>query len=178
MSERWFRVQTTVEVGFEEPRTGGGGLRPLQARKLAEQARLSLDRLSNRRDLEVKEALSLVLDAVAAMERELEEMQRRTLLDRRGVRLEQCEVRIGGDGFWTPMSVEGPVLVHIGLRVGGVHHLVSALAVGRTAPGGSEIRFTDPDPGVRDLVVAFVFDQQRQERRRELDALAISGASG
>ena len=172
MSDRWFRVQATLEVGFEEPHAGSGMLRPVQARRLADQARESLDRLSNRRDLEVKEALSLVLDAVAAMERELEEMQRRSLLERRGVTLSELDVRIGGDGLWVPERLEGPYLVHLGLRVGGAHHLVTARAVARTAPGGSELTFTDPDPTVRDLVVAFVFDQQRKERRRELDALA------
>ncbi|HJN74019.1 MAG TPA: hypothetical protein QGF58_08820 [Myxococcota bacterium] len=147
-------------------------LRPVQARRLAVEAREHLDRLSNRRDLEVKEALGLVLDAVAAMERELEEMQRRLLLGQRGVTLREQPVRIGGDGLWVGEKVEGAVLVHLGLRVAGAHHLVCAHAVGRTAPGGSELAFTDPDPSVRDLVVAFVFDQQRKERRRELDASA------
>ena len=133
---------------------------------------MSLGRLSSRRDFEVKEALSLVLDAVSAMERELEAMQRRILLGERGVTMRELDVRIGGDGIWVPEGVEGHVVVHMGLRVGGAHHLVSTHGSACTAPGGSEIAFMDPDPSVRDLVVAFVFDQQRKERRRELDALA------
>ena len=32
------------------------------------------------------------------------------------------------------------------------------------------IHFEDLDPSIRDRVIAFVFDHQRKERRRELDA--------
>ena len=46
MTQRWFRVETTVEVGFEAPLAGGGMLRPVQARRLAVEAREHLDRLT------------------------------------------------------------------------------------------------------------------------------------
>ena len=168
----WYRVEALVELALEEPGMDSG-LAPVQARRLAVEARRSLDRLSTRRDQEVREALGLVLDAVETLEREVELLHRRSVLRGRGLALRPVHASIGGDGLWMPES-HGPgrVLLHLGLRSSGAYHLVSTLAELSSAAGGSELRFVEPDPGVQDLIVAFVFETQRKERRRELDALA------
>jgi hypothetical protein len=136
------------------------------------EARAALESLSGRRDAHVKRALALVLDAVGAMERELEVLQRRTILQSRGVSLLPHPVRIGADGLVAekPLGLEGPVLVHLGLMVRGHIELLSL--PGELAPDQRHVRFGSLLNTDRDVLVAFTFDQQRKERRRELDAVA------
>jgi hypothetical protein len=171
----WFRVEASVELAIDELGTHPAGLQPIQARRLAVEARQSLDRLSTRRDAEVRQALGLVLDAVETLEREVELLQRRNHLRGRGLALRPVRARIGGDGMWIEESHGSrAVLLHLGLRVAGAYHLVSTQAELRPKAGGTELRWVEPDPSVQDLLVGFVFEQQRKERRRELDALARS----
>lgn len=168
---RFFRAPARVELALDSADSAAALLRPVQARRLAGQAREVLGRLSTRRDAEVKEALVHVLDAVSALEREVELLHRRALLGNRGVSLVEHDVRIGGDGLEVVgLQAEGHVGVHMGLRVAGSYQLVSVRAQARDAGTHVELLFDDIDAASRDLVVAFVFEQQRRARRRELDA--------
>lgn len=167
---QFFRVDARVELALDTPDSADAGLRPVQARRLADQARQVLGKLSTRRDAEVREALVHVLDAVTVLEREVELLHRRALLGGRGVQLVEHAVRIGGDGLEAPLQASGPFLVHMGLRLSGAYHLISVRANAHRSPRGTELTFEDIDTSSRDLIVAFVFEQQRRERRRELDA--------
>ncbi len=174
-NKHWFRVEATVELALDEAGSHASGMQPIQARRLAAEARQSLDRLSTRRDAEVRASLALVLDAVETLEREVELLHRRSVLRGRGLALRQVHATIGGDGMWVSESHGSrAALVHLGLRVGGAYHLVSTDAEVRPEAGGTELRWVDADPSVQDLLIAFAFEQQRKERRRELDALARS----
>ena len=166
----WFRVDATVDLAVEA--FGGPGLSPVEGRRLASEARGVLDVLSNRRDAEVKRALAMVLDAVEALERELELMQRRAMLTSRGVSLRPWAVRIGADGLTAerPLEPVGDVVVHLCLYMRGQQHLLSLPA--EVAPDGRHVRFAITEPADRDTLVAYTFEQQRKERRRELDAAA------
>lgn len=171
MKPRFFRVDARVELAVDSADSAASWLRPVQARALAGQARDVLGKLSTRRDADVREALVHVLDAVSALEREVELLHRRALLGNRGVTLVERAVRLGGDGLSVAgVSIDGPVLVHMGLRVGGSYQLVSVRAAASALDEGTELQFVDIDGPSRDQVIAFVFEQQRRERRRELDA--------
>lgn len=166
--ERYFRVSARIEMALEEG-TGGRAFAAVRAPAVSEAARASLGRLSNRRDAEVKEALSLVLDALASVERELDVLQRRTHLQHKGIVLGSRQVRIGGDGLWIPerLELEQDATLHLSLRVQDATHLLAFGVHAEALDGGTELTFLRPDMRARDLVVAFVFEHQRQERRRE-----------
>jgi len=167
---RFFRVEAFVDMAVE-PRRGGPGLAPVEARRLSREAYRALEGLSSRRDAEVKHALGLVLDALTAMERELEIIQRRNLLQSRGVELRPLRAFIGGDGMVADeaLPIIGEATVHLSLPVRGHTELLSVDA--HIEPDTRTVRFRDVADSVRDVLVAFTFEQQRKERRRELDAV-------
>ena len=168
---RFFRVEAFVDMAVE-PRRGGPGLAPVEVRRLSREAYRALEGLSSRRDAEVKHALGLVLDALAAMERELEVIQRRSLLQARGVELLPMRAFIGGDGLVAEedLAVLGDATVHLSLRVRGHAELLTLDA--HIEPDGRTVRFEDVPADMRDVLVGFTFEQQRKERRRELDAVS------
>jgi hypothetical protein len=148
---------------------------------LAEHARGLVGALSTRRDSQVKAALGAVLDAVGALEREVELLHRRVFLEARGVVLYDREVRLGADGLWlhgaTPAEralLTGPgARVHLELPCRGGEQLLALNVIAGCWRGNAvDLLFDDPDPALVDMVVAFAFETQRKERRRELDAAA------
>ncbi len=165
----WFRIEALVDLAVAPP--GSVSLAPIEGRRLAVEARDALDELSGRREAEVKRVLSLVLNAVTALERQMEVLQRRWMLQNHGVTLKPHQVRIGADGLVTrePLLVTGPALVHLGLNMRGQQHLLSLNA--EVSGDGLRVDFIDPEPFDRDTLVAFTFEQERRERRRELDSV-------
>ncbi len=150
---------------------------PVQGRRLAEHARGLVGTLSTRRDSQVKAALSAVLDAVAALEREVELLHRRMFLESRGIDLQHRPVEIGADGLWlldvTPaerelLSEQGARLLLVLPGRGGERLLALNVEAGDWREDAVDLVFSDPDPALVDLVVAFAFETQRKERRREL----------
>jgi hypothetical protein len=168
--QTWFRVQTTVELAVEQGQASA--LAPVQARRLAHAARESVGQLSTRRDQEVAEALSRVLDAVEVLEREVELVWRQQRLASRSLVLETTQVHIGGDGLRLERALEaGPWTVHLGVVVQGAYRLLTLDATARPVPGGTELLWREPDATSQDAVVALVFELQRKERRRVRDAV-------
>jgi len=175
-TQRYFRLDVRIPFAIQQrfedepPAT----LQTTFARQLAKKARSTLGNLSGRRDGEVKAALSATLDAMAVLEREVELLHRMVVLQSRGVDLRPTRLSIGGDGCVVQEQVDVPwglVRVHMSLSLPGGERLVSADATaGPDAEGRFSILFDPDDPELRDLVVAFVFEQQRRERRRVLDA--------
>lgn len=171
-----FRVSARMGLALEA-RAEARHMMPIQGRRLADQARGLVGTLSTRRDSQIKEALSAVLDAVAVLEREVELLHRRVFLESRGVALHDREVELGADGLWlsgvTP--AERALLSNQGARVhlelpcrGGEKLLALHVEVAGWRDDAVDLVFEDPDPALVDLVVAFVFETQRKERRREL----------
>ncbi len=173
-----FRVSARLGLALEA-RNEARHLLPIQGRRLADNARNLVGTLSTRRDSQVKDALNAVLDAVAALEREVELLHRRVFLEARGVVLHDRKVEIGADGLWlvgvTPaekaLLSSQACRVHLELPIRGGEQLL-ALNVEAIAwrDDAVDLVFEDPDPALVDLVVAFAFEAQRKERRRELDA--------
>ena len=173
-----FRVAASLGLALESQQEARH-LMPIQGRRLAEHARGLVGALSTRRDSQVKSALSAVLDAVAVLEREVELLHRRVFLESRGVVLHDRRVELGADGLWlhgvTPaeraLLSEGGARVHLELPVRTGEQLVALhVVVGGWRDTTVDLLFDDPDPALVDLVVAYAFETQRKERRRELDA--------
>ncbi len=175
-----FRVCARVGLALDERRSSRA-IQPIQGRRLADHARSLVGTLSSRRDSEVKLALSAVLDAVGALEREVELLHRRVFLEGRGVELHDRDVEIGADGLWLAgvtgseraQLSNGGGRLHLELPLPTGEQLVAVDVVVSGWRGDTvDLLFDDPDPTLVDVIVAFVFSKQRRERRRELDAYA------
>ena len=77
-----FRVSTVLPVAFEVLPPGSRVAPPYLTlgRRLSDRARDEVERLSSRADAEFKLAVSLTLDAIEALERQVEILNRRLLL--------------------------------------------------------------------------------------------------
>ncbi len=84
-------------------------------------------------------------------------------------------MQLGGDGVCFVRRLQitrgTPLTVYIQLVVHEATHLIAIPGVVyATTPDGTDIRWTDISSDQRDLVIAYVFQQQAKERRRLLDA--------
>ena len=174
-SQHYFRVHLDLPLAIQvmDP-SGGAALRPVLARQLAVRARDVLGRMSASHHGDLRDALGSVLQAVEALEREVEMLHRKMFLSNQGIVLRSRRVALGGDGLTllgpgieddTPGEGER-VRVYLALSSTAGEQL---LIVDGLADGG-EVRFDDVEPALRDRLIAFVFDYQRRERRRELDS--------
>ncbi len=171
-STAYFRVALELPIALELLGPGSSPApRPILSRQLAARAREVIARMSHSANGEVLDALSSVLAAVEVLEREVEMLHRQMFLSSRGLELSSRRLRIGGDG----LSLEGAELPAVGERVRVYLSLPARdgeqlLVLDAEAGPEGELTFTDVDPSLRDRLVAFVFESQRRERRRELDA--------
>lgn len=175
-SPAYFRVEVELPLALEPLEPGAcEAPRPVLSRQLAARARDVLSRMSHSANGEVRDALASTLAAVEALEREVEMLHRQMFLSNRGLRLSHRRLRIGGDGLRLaggdcPVSGE---LVRIYLSLPAREGEQLLVLDAQAGPGG-ELTFTDIEPGLRDRLVAFVFEYQRRERRRELDAASTA----
>lgn len=169
-----FRVSATLPVAFEVLQLESSTAPPFLTlgHRFSLQAREEVEKLSSRADAEFKQALTLTLDAIEALERQVETLHRRVLLNSKDLELVDIEMELGADGAWIAqdMQHEGRVRLHLLLSVRNAHHLLTLDAFACPKEGGTEYRWEPTEPENRDLIVAFAFQQQRRERRRELDA--------
>ena len=140
---------------------------------LAERARASVARL-HRPQPEIREALSVMVDAIGRLEKDLADLRVQNLFREHGIEPSMHDVVIGGDGI---RLQEGP------WRDGAKHTVVFALpelgggqwfalpCLVERDDMGIELIFTELSDDLRDTLVGFVFRTQAKERRRELDTL-------
>ena len=139
---------------------------------LSDRARPTVSRIG-RTQLEVRDALWAVLEAVSGLERTVDWLRGTTSLRDRGIELKPELVLIGADG----LELQRPgawsdgqdVRVFLTLHVREVQHLMSLTGCIEQRDSGAFVRFTELRGDERDLLVAFVFQQEAKERRRALD---------
>ncbi len=171
-STAYFRVELELPITLEPLGSEAGPApRPILSRQLAARAREVLSHMSHSANGEVLDALSSVLAAVEVLEREVEMLHRQMFLSSRGLELSSRRLWIGGDG----LRLEGADLPAVGERARVYLSLPARdgeqlLVLDAEVRPGGELTFTDIEPSLRDRLVAFVFESQRRERRRELDA--------
>jgi len=172
-----FRVSAVLPVAFEVLPSDSSSVPPFLTlgRRLSQNAREAVEKLSSRADAEFKEVITLTLDSIEAVERQVDMLQRRLLLNAKGLELVDTEMELGADGVWIAQEAphEGRVRLHLLLLARNAHHLLAMDAAASPKNGGIEYRWEPTDPQNRDLIVAFAFEHQRRERRRELDAPVV-----
>lgn len=175
-TDQWFQVQAVVPLAFErlqpgqDPSWADWGAK----RSVGDHARLMASRVGwDTHD--VKEALRALVDAVTWLERELEDVTRRLHLTRSGLDLQEEILGISAGGCtlqrdlgWPPQT---EAQLYLAIPVRGRSNLVSLRArVVDPGPGSTNLVWTDIRLDQRDMLVAFVFQQQAKERRRVLAA--------
>ncbi len=174
-----FRVEVDLPLALQwlAPDDVEAAPRPVMARQLAARAREHVARMSESRHGECQAAMAGLLLAVEALEREVEMLHRRMVLSAQGLDLRARRVRIGGDGVTVlgeRVSAPGQRLrLYLALPAREGEQLLVLEGPAGPAPGGAEVTLEGIDPSLRDLIVAFVFDYQRRERRRELDSASV-----
>ena len=168
-------MSAVLPVAFEVLPSDSSSMPPFLTlgRRLSQNAREAVEKLSSRADAEFKEVITLTLDSIEAVERQVDMLQRRVLLNAKGLELVDTEMELGADGAWIAQQKaphEGRVRLHLLLLARNAHHLLTMDAAASPKDGGTEYRWEPTDPQNRDLIVAFAFEHQRRERRRELDA--------
>tara|TARA_B110000037_G_C16992899_1_gene453887 strand:+ start:214 stop:723 length:510 start_codon:yes stop_codon:yes gene_type:complete len=148
--------------------------------RMAKHARRQVALLSDNRDRPVREAISSVLDIVETLERQVELLHRRMVLDFRKLKLEPTRVRIGGDGVefvhHEALTVGDSIRLHILIPLRGGRNLLSVDGIVTSVDddNSTSVTFTSDEPETLDLLVGFTFEHQRRERRREAEATSIS----
>ncbi len=180
-SPTYFRVNAVLPIAIERNRGEEHPPPPslVVGRSLAAEARDQVAQLGSRQPDQYKDALNSVLDVVETLERQVEMLHRRMVLDFRKLDLVRRRLELGGDGlhlFETQGFVVGDsVRLHILLPLRTARNLIAVDAeVVAVENGEVEFRFSEQEPEVIDLIVAFSFEHQRKERRRELDASTAS----
>jgi hypothetical protein len=163
----------TSEKGLPEPVLVVG-------QRMAKHARRQVALLSDNRDRPVREAISSVLDIVETLERQVELLHRRMVLEFRKLKLEPTRVSIGGDGVEfvpdEPLSVGDSIRLHILIPLRGGRNLLSVDGFVTTvgADNLASVTFASDEPETLDLLVGFTFEHQRRERRREAETTSVS----
>lgn len=171
----WFRVNAVLPVAFRVTAEAdpSNPLLPVRGRIHADRARAAVARVGWENS-EARDALRALVDAVAWLESEVERLHNRLWLNSEGLDLESRMVQLGGDGITLlgPCGLSAGQTVHVVLdldaREG--HHLLSLMGeVVAVGAGETTVRFVGAPTEVVDLIVAWCFQQQAKERRRELD---------
>ena len=163
----------TIEKGLPEPVLVVG-------QRMAKHARRQVALLSDNRDRPVREAISSVLDIVETLERQVEMLHRRMVLDFRKLKLEPTRMNIGGDGvefvLEDPPTVGDTIRLHILVPLRGGRNLLSVdgIVTSVSNDNSTSVTFTSDEPETLDLLVGFTFEHQRRERRREAETTSVS----
>lgn len=165
-----FPACVTLAVVPLDPESSAPITRPIGT-PLSDRARPVVSRIG-RSQLEMRDALWAVLDALAGIERTVDWMRATLALRDRGVQLAPELVVISADGIQLHRAGawdhDQPVRVYLVLPVRDVQHFLPLQAVVRQADEGAFLEFRDLRGDERDLLVAFVFQQEAKERRRAL----------
>ncbi len=169
------RIHAVVDLAItaapdpeQEPPGATTGSTPLADRARGAAARVG------RANFEVRDALWALLEAVAGLERTVDRLERTLELRDHGIELRPELVLVGADGVGLQRHGPWPdgeaVYVHLSLELREAGHLLALHGVVERDADGTFVRFTGLREDVRDLLVAFVFQQEARERRRVLDA--------
>jgi len=175
-------VSTVLPLAIELGSSEEGLPEPILVvgQRMAQHARRQVALLSDNRDRPVREAISSVLDIVEALERQVELLHRRMVLDFRKLQLEPTRMTIGGDGaefvIEDPPNIAEVIRMHVLIPLRGGRNLLSVdgVVTGVDADNVVNVSFTSAEPETLDLLVGFTFEHQRRERRREAEATSIS----
>lgn len=140
---------------------------------LADRARASVSRIS-RQSIEVRDALWATLEAVAGLERELEHLHAVRALTEAGIELKREIVHVSADGV--ALQRRGPwadgeqVMLYLSIHLRDARHMLALVSTVDQEDDGAFFRFNGLSEDVKEMFVAFGFQQEAKERRRALAA--------
>lgn len=145
----------------------------VSTRPASDRARISVSRVP-RNDPLFREVATALLDAVAALEGEVERLRNIIELKDRGISLEPELITIGGDGLFIPKQLAfdngAQVRVYLELDQRGGQRVLSLIATIDKRRDGTELKLDNIPMDIRDLIVGYVFQQQGKERRHARNA--------
>ncbi|MEN0065237.1 MAG: hypothetical protein AAGA48_24040 [Myxococcota bacterium] len=145
---------------------------PRYGTPLADRARAAVARVS-RSSHDVRDALSSVLEAVSGLERTLSWSTGTLVLSKAGIELKPELVLIGEGAIDLqragPWANEQPVITYVVLEIRDARHLLVLRGTVLQRDDGARLSLRGLRAEERDLIVAFVFQQEAKERRRALD---------
>jgi len=145
---------------------------PRRGSPLADRARAAVSRVG-RSTHEVRDALSAVLEAVSGLERTLSKLTGSMALGRAGIELKPELVWIGEGAI--DLQRQGPwpdgqaVVAYVALEIREASQLLALHGRVERREQGARIALEGLRGEERDLIVAYVFQQEAKERRRALD---------
>lgn len=169
--EAWFRVNVVLPCAFEPvPEDAEIPDLPQVSRPVADAARVVLARV-DRTDTALRDVARALVDAIDHLEGELQRLQARLDLADGGVELHSELVQLGADGVHVArrlgLASDDHVRVWLELALDGQTRLVGAIARVLPSTDGTALQFVSIPGEARDRIVAFAFQQQAQERRRD-----------
>lgn len=148
----------------------------MSARPTTDRARISVSRVP-RTDTLFREVSTALLDAISALEGEIERLRNIIELKDRGITLQPELITIGGDGIFIPKRLnfaQGErVQIFLELQQRGSHRLISMPGEIDLRRDGTELMLPHISSDMRDYIVGYVFQQQGKERRRARNADSI-----
>lgn len=145
---------------------------PRVGNPLADRARAAVARVG-RSTIEVRDALQAVLEAVSGLERTLSWLTGSMALGRAGIELKPELVFIGEGAIDLqragPWSDGQAVIAYVVLELRDARHLLTLRGTVEQRAEGARIALEGLRGDERDLIVAYVFQQEAKERRRALD---------
>lgn len=140
-----------------------------QPSSVGDRIRGLVNRMSRQVDLEVREVLGQVGDALTDLEQRVDRMTHRMALAELGLEIRTELVQIAESGVTLqhsiPLAVDDACIVYLDMTVRGSSRLLTLPGrVERRAPE-ARITFVDLPQDLRDTLVAFVFQEQGREIR-------------
>lgn len=140
-----------------------------QPSKVGERIRNLANRLSRVIELEVRDAVAQIGDALTDLENRVDRMQHRFALAEMGLDLRTELVDIGESGICLqrpiPFEAGANVKVFVDVTVWGASRLLVLEGEVVVNTPNAEVRFVGLTQDIRDLLVAFVFQEQGREIR-------------
>ena len=164
-----FRVHVTLPLAVFSAEHGPTLPEPKRTPNYSTRLRSAVARLPLGDDPALREVIEVTSSAITQLEQTVAHLEHQLALARAGIELTPTPVTIGQEGLTVPeVPADAAVYVVALLNLRGMDHLLVTRGVCTPASNAHEIAFVDAEPAVRDLLVAYCFQQQGEERRRAL----------
>lgn len=163
-----FRIPAVVELAYL-PRDGDRPppVAPAMGSPVSDRARGAISRVG-RAQWEVRDALSAVVDAMGGLEREVHRLRGLLGLREQGIELRRELIHVGPDALvlQRPLGVPPGTELHVYLAIE-LREAQQLLCMKGIAEGDDTIRLVAVSPDLHEALVAFTFQQEVRERRRQ-----------
>lgn len=173
-NKQGFRVKAVVPLAIVDPNTPVYDHLVWRATSPVDAVVAAVARIQSRNNPELKEAMHRIVDAMEGLQQEVIALRVDRDLTRIGIELNPTSVEMGafsGKIIGLSKPVGDTIAMLVILTIRGASHLLELKGEVTCADSeGVEISFVDINQAHQDLIVAFAFERQREELRRDVDA--------